>query len=243
VANDLGANWCAATSSFGLGDLGTPGAANDACNVIVPTGDTGTPPPWSAFVIIDGDPSDFPPDTTFAANSGSTVRVAWNETYLYLAVSHPDIATGGDLHWVTAYLGDAVGGTTTGVQHGTQQPYLPFGADALWRYKADSTYAVLTVYDAYGWGDLASDGDAEVPTWAESGDTLEVAIPWASTGVTERLFALHVAQQYEGAGYESTYGGLPTNSFVDGYDPDYGSYLWFDRDAITAPAVQGVVLP
>jgi uncharacterized cupin superfamily protein len=31
TANDDGANWCAATSVFGDGDLGTPGAANDAC--------------------------------------------------------------------------------------------------------------------------------------------------------------------------------------------------------------------
>jgi len=29
--NDNGANWCESTSSFGLGDLGTPGTANDAC--------------------------------------------------------------------------------------------------------------------------------------------------------------------------------------------------------------------
>jgi len=30
-ANDDGANWCEASSSFGDGDLGTPGAANDGC--------------------------------------------------------------------------------------------------------------------------------------------------------------------------------------------------------------------
>ena len=29
--NDLGSNWCAASSVFGVGDLGTPGAPNDAC--------------------------------------------------------------------------------------------------------------------------------------------------------------------------------------------------------------------
>ena len=29
--NDKGANWCAATPEFGSGDLGTPGAGNDAC--------------------------------------------------------------------------------------------------------------------------------------------------------------------------------------------------------------------
>ncbi|MDF1801192.1 MAG: hypothetical protein P1V81_18655, partial [Planctomycetota bacterium] len=27
----IGANWCTATSAYGLGDLGTPGAANDTC--------------------------------------------------------------------------------------------------------------------------------------------------------------------------------------------------------------------
>ncbi|GEM_PF-1220233 len=31
LSNDDGANWCAATSTFGDGDLGTPGSANDAC--------------------------------------------------------------------------------------------------------------------------------------------------------------------------------------------------------------------
>jgi hypothetical protein len=31
VSNDDGANWCEATSAYGDGDLGTPGAANDDC--------------------------------------------------------------------------------------------------------------------------------------------------------------------------------------------------------------------
>jgi hypothetical protein len=29
--NDTGQNWCTSTSSFGAGDLGTPGTDNDAC--------------------------------------------------------------------------------------------------------------------------------------------------------------------------------------------------------------------
>ncbi len=32
LANDDGANWCEATSAYGAGDLGTPGAANDTCD-------------------------------------------------------------------------------------------------------------------------------------------------------------------------------------------------------------------
>ena len=31
IDNDDGSNWCESTSTFGAGDLGTPGAANDAC--------------------------------------------------------------------------------------------------------------------------------------------------------------------------------------------------------------------
>ncbi len=50
VANDDGASWCEAVDAYGLGDLGTPGAANPSCTVgdtgdtgsIAPTGDTGT---------------------------------------------------------------------------------------------------------------------------------------------------------------------------------------------------------
>ena len=33
IANDLGANWCTATASYGAGDLGTPGSANTSCDV------------------------------------------------------------------------------------------------------------------------------------------------------------------------------------------------------------------
>ncbi len=38
TANDDDANWCAGTAAYGLGDLGTPGAENDACDVTPPDG-------------------------------------------------------------------------------------------------------------------------------------------------------------------------------------------------------------
>lgn len=31
ILNDDGANWCTATTTYGSGDEGTPGAANDTC--------------------------------------------------------------------------------------------------------------------------------------------------------------------------------------------------------------------
>ena len=37
VSNDDGANWCEATTSYGAGDLGTPGAANTDCTPVGPT--------------------------------------------------------------------------------------------------------------------------------------------------------------------------------------------------------------
>ena len=40
--NDNGFNWCEGTSSYGDGDLGTPGAENDACP---------TPPSWTSDVL------------------------------------------------------------------------------------------------------------------------------------------------------------------------------------------------
>lgn len=45
TANDDPANWCDGTTSYGLGDLGTPGTVNIACPVVVPAGscdDNGT---------------------------------------------------------------------------------------------------------------------------------------------------------------------------------------------------------
>jgi hypothetical protein len=56
AANDDAANWCEASSAYGLGDRGTPGAANDACAAADGDGD--------GFVVgddcDDGDASVYP---------------------------------------------------------------------------------------------------------------------------------------------------------------------------------------
>lgn len=44
ASNDMGANWCDATVEFGIGDFGTPGAMNTACEV--------DPPPTD---VVEGD--------------------------------------------------------------------------------------------------------------------------------------------------------------------------------------------
>jgi hypothetical protein len=70
-----------------------------------------------------------------------------------------------------------------------------------------------------------------------------MAIPWASLGL-DTSFALHIGMLYEGAGYESTFASVPASSHVDGaYDPDYGTFLRFDRTSIDAPADHASELP
>jgi hypothetical protein len=196
---------------------------------------------WEATITVDGDPSDFPPDTSFSSTSGHTVQVAWDADQLYLSVTHPDIATGGDQHWVVVAVGDDEYGAFDGLPLGTQQPAYAYPVDAVLRVKADGSYDALHTYDAGQsvWteqaGFLGTTGQA-----AESGDTLEMAIPWASLPVG-RQFTLTTRMVYEGAGYESTYNGVPDTAFVEGYDPDVDATLHLDRDATVAPALHGMV--
>ncbi|NJL74446.1 MAG: hypothetical protein HC892_04780 [Saprospiraceae bacterium] len=63
--NNLGSNWCTSTTPFGTGDLGTPGAANNACgSTVIPTvvlNEIGINPPGTddnfEFIELKGTPS------------------------------------------------------------------------------------------------------------------------------------------------------------------------------------------
>ncbi|MEQ1502087.1 MAG: hypothetical protein ABMB14_07640 [Myxococcota bacterium] len=43
---------------------------------------------------------------------------------------------------------------------------------------------------------------------------------------------------FEGAGFESTYAGVPSDTFVDGYDVDFATNLAFDLTDPASPAQQ-----
>src|SRR5262249_14545772 len=70
-ADDDETNWCVATASYGAGDLGTPGGANPACPIVVPTGkcnDRGTlrdivPPAAGDLVLTEVMPNPTGTDT------------------------------------------------------------------------------------------------------------------------------------------------------------------------------------
>lgn len=61
LLNDDGLSWCEASSAFGMGDLGTPGAANDSCTPVDPDDD------GDGWTVGEGDCDDVDP----AVNPGA----------------------------------------------------------------------------------------------------------------------------------------------------------------------------
>ncbi len=173
--------------------------------------DPPAPPAWSHTIVVDGDPSDwFSTESVLTSAGGSTaLRVTWDATTLYLSTTQPDVATGGPQHWFVVYLGDDAVGATTGLLLNTQQPGFARPMRYAIRRKADGSYD--SFHDASGgaWdggiaGWLSSTGAAA----AESGDTLELALPWAALNLPDR-FTLIAMWVFEGAGFESTYAVSP----------------------------------
>lgn len=66
--NNVGANWCAATTPYGNGDLGTPGGFNDCAPVIPPFGECGDPATLISEVQGNG------PASPFSGESGIIVE-------------------------------------------------------------------------------------------------------------------------------------------------------------------------
>lgn len=200
--------------------------------------DTDTDPPtggWQHTVTIDGNVGDFGVDETFGTTSGLTY-LSWDATNLYVGIQHPDIGSD-PLHWVVVTLSDLGAGTNTGATHGTQTPTVGFAATHIVRWKADDSFNSLLTWDGstlvetpFWFGTNGSDFSSNFST-----DQAELAIPFSQIGVTDE-FLLHVNLVYEGAGYESSYAPTPTDSFVDGYDPDYTQWFRFDRRSEAPPA-------
>jgi hypothetical protein len=201
-----------------------------------PTGDTGVvPEPWRFTPTLDGDASDWPAEARSLNSSGTDTWTAWDDDNLYLAVRHPDVATGGPLHWVVAYVGNGGPGSTLGVIHGTQEPTLSFSAAHLIRWKADDSYSSLETWNGAAWTGTTPLFGA-LGTRAESGEVVEMSVPLATLGVTDTL-ELYVGLLYEGAPYESTYGASPAGAIAEGsYDPDYGQHWSFDRTSPLPPS-------
>jgi hypothetical protein len=197
---------------------------------------------WWHEIAVDGTVANewIAGDEDFATTSGvGTTWVTWDADRLYVAATHPDVAFGGNQHWLLVYVGDGASGTTTGVQFNTQQPGLPVPFSHVIRWKADDTYNSRMRFDGVGWVShdywLGTEGSALSELEVEQ--TVELAIPWASVGVVDAA-VVHVAWLYEGNGFETTYAGVPASAFVDGYDPDVAAVLFADLTDAASPVAQ-----
>lgn len=212
-----------------------------------PPAETGTPPPtpWSAPLTVDG-VWDCPPGAELATTTAQVAGqprmcVTWTTADLFVAVQHPDVASPTASHFLWIYAGPGQG-TTTGVTYNTQTPSLPQPVDRHLRCKLDTSFHSLMTWTAGAWSDgapgyLATPGRAV----ARANDILELRVPLADLGVTQRM-TLAAGLLFEGAGFESTYAGVPDRAFVDGYDPDVAHVWRFDLTSPHAP-VFGAIVP
>jgi len=193
--------------------------------------------PYDHTIAIDGDGTDWRQDEAFDTTSGiGQTWVSWDANSLYLGLQHPDIATGGPEHWSVIYLGTAAPGTTSGITHNTQSPDLPMRASHAIRRKADGSFDSLLAWDGAAWVETANWLGTQGSQAAEGGDLLELAIPRQLLG-GDRVQVI-TSFVFEGAGFESTFAGAPADSFADGYDPDFGTFLDFDLASSDSPVVQ-----
>jgi hypothetical protein len=177
---------------------------------------------------------------TTSSTSGYYGYVTWDDKNVYFGMEGPDVAsstTDAGKKWVMLYLGaPGVPGSSTGLPYDcsggcaspAQQPSLPFSAAWHVRFKVDGSYTnVQTWSDAQQkWADA---GIAIVPTVGREGTFLEVSLPRASLAGLGDTLDLHMNMLIEDVvppGW--TYAGVPSTSFTDMADPDFGAYYELD---------------
>ncbi len=186
--------------------------------------------PYQHTIAIDG-VNDFAAPEIFQTTSGTFLGyISWDTAYLYVGMDGSDVGSGDPNRWVVVYLGGTTG-TTTGVTYNTQTPALPFSAGYHVRWKTDNTYTNALAFDGTGWVDAAWDFTGNV---MQQGTFMEMRIPLANIGSPTSI-AVHLCMINETGGGEWTWAGVPTNSFVDGIDPDYGHYFQFDLTSSATP--------
>lgn len=187
---------------------------------------------------IDGT-NDFAAGEKFQTTSSATNYfgyVSWDAKNVYFGMEGADVSAttpNAGNKWILIYMGrDAAPGTTTGIDYaGQQQPTLPFAASTNIRLKIDGSFSEVQESSGGAWTKNA----LAVFTQQRSGTFLELAISRAALGNPTKL-RVHMNMLIEGGGVDHTYSGVPSTSFTDGKDPDFGKYFEFDlSDLAKAP--------
>ncbi len=160
-----------------------------------------------------------------------TARVTWDDTYLYVGMQGPDVASNSSTRWLLVYLSGA-GGTTGGVPYNTQMPTLPFGAKWHVRWRADNGFTQAMSWSGTQWVDAGWDFTGDV---FQNGNFIEMRFPRADFG-SPATVDVHLSMINEAGGGEFTFAGLPKASFLDSVDPDYTKFFAYDFDGCAAPS-------
>ncbi|HUT76998.1 MAG TPA: hypothetical protein VM285_04890, partial [Polyangia bacterium] len=183
--------------------------------------------------FIDGI-NDFLPEHTFSTTSdGYTVYVSWDLDFFFVGMSGPDVAADSATKWVLAYLSGSPG-TSTGVLYNTQQPGLGFSAATHVRWRTDNGHTGAMDWSGSDWEDALWDFSGDV---FQNGTFVEMRFPRADIG-DPSILRLVLAMINEQGDYEGTYAGCPDDTFTDGYDRDFATWLQFAFGACETPVEQ-----
>lgn len=181
-------------------------------------------------ITIDG-VNDFASNETFATSStGYTGYVAWDNAYLYVGMSGADVGANSATKWLLLYF-SGTPGTTTGVTYNTQQPTLPFAARWHARWRTNNGYTNAQLWSGSAWGEASWDFTGDV---YQTGTFVEMRVPLVDIGSPTTL-SLHMGMLNEQSGVEGTYAAVPSTSYANGYDPNYGKYLELALTGSVAP--------
>ncbi len=191
---------------------------------------TGFTSSYYRTIAIDG-VNDFTADETLGTTTdGHTAYMAWDDDYVYFGLASPDVAAGNDQVWWVAYLGGPMG-TAQGVTYNTQSPALPFSARWHARWRLDGTFTGALEWDGAAW---------MPPSWTindvfASGDFVEFRVALIDLGVPMYLDTV-LGLLREQAFNEASWAGMPSSAYVDGYDPDFATFMQFDLTGSTVPS-------
>lgn len=198
-------------------------------------------------ITIDGD-NDFDGitekfDTT---DAGIDAYITWNSDAIYIGYNAGDIGnakvfqSGADyeIWWLLVYIStntNDASGTHIGLNYSSQEPVLPFKAHYHFRVQADNAWRDLQEYTG-SWGTATYNGSV-----SHSGDYMEISFPLSDLGNKTKYYVMATMIYEDQAGNSgSTYGGLYSDNFVDGSDPDYTKFVAIDiNDITTAPNSAG----
>ena len=173
---------------------------------------------YEHHIMIDG-VDDFLSTEQFPTTSaGYDARVTWDADAIYVGYSGADLdpaAADTATKWLFVYVDVDPGmpnGALVNETYNTQGATFPAGfrADFYVRWKCDGTLLTLKQYTGSAWTDAA------MPPASLGGSFIEIGIPRATLGASSTMSVV-TWMINEKANVESSYAGLYTGNFTDGY--------------------------